>query len=107
MEQVEQAAALVRAVPGHFDKIAAMLPATSATHLYASLTRFFASQLDRVARNNTETASQDERGDGDQDLLLGDWWRTVDGGLLDSTTWMDMGFLSSEQPGTQEWSLFP
>ncbi|KJR82449.1 fungal transcriptional regulatory protein [Sporothrix schenckii 1099-18] len=34
----------------------------------------------------------------DQDSLLADWWKTVDGGLLDSTTWMDMGFLSSEQP---------
>ncbi|EFX03249.1 fungal transcriptional regulatory protein [Grosmannia clavigera kw1407] len=107
LDQVAQAAAQVRAIPGHLDKVAAMLPATSATHLYASLSRFFVSQLDRVVRN-TDTIGQDERGEHDQDSLLADWWKTVDGGLLDTTTWMDLGFLSSDQHGiSQEWSMFP
>lgn len=190
--KVDQAAAKVRAIPGHLDRIAARLPTTSAAHLYASLSAFFVVQLDKVVRNNAErygavsasggagggsvkdersmAADSDDDGDGnggegeagdgedasvsqplllqqqqqtqlllqqqqaqqqlnqhqqqpqqahsqnqgsttssslraldriiepDQDSLLADWWKTVDGGLLDSTTWMDMGFLSSEQP---------
>ncbi|CAK7205165.1 hypothetical protein SEUCBS139899_007930 [Sporothrix eucalyptigena] len=176
--KIDQAAAKVRAIPDHLDRIAARLPATSAAHLYASLSGFFVAQLDKVVRNNAErygasgggavsgtgsvNNNTDERsiaGDSDdgaeeagggggnvndqvgsadgpvqqlqqqslqqhllqqqsqqqsagssssravdriiepdQDSLLADWWKTVDGGLLDSTTWMDMGFLSSEQP---------
>ncbi|OAA64279.1 fungal transcriptional regulatory protein [Niveomyces insectorum RCEF 264] len=131
MATVEQAAARVRAIPGHLDRIAGRLPATSAAHLYASLSRFFVTQLDKVVRNtersntarssadNTDTDEGGRGADGggandshsansttgghatgtnDQDSLLADWWKTVDGGLLDSTTWMDMGFLTSEQP---------
>ncbi|CAK7236517.1 hypothetical protein SBRCBS47491_009663 [Sporothrix bragantina] len=172
--KIDQAAAKVRAIPDHLDRIAARLPTTSAAHLYASLSAFFVTQLDKVVRNNAErygaagggggvsgtgsvnnnaddqsfAADSDDGadegngndeadgGDGpaqqlqqqslqqhllqqqphqqsagssssravdriiepDQDSLLADWWKTVDGGLLDSTTWMDMGFLSSEQP---------
>ncbi|CAK7227690.1 hypothetical protein SCUCBS95973_006629 [Sporothrix curviconia] len=178
--KIDQAAAKVRAIPDHLDRVAARLPATSAAHLYASLSAFFVTQLDKVVRNNAErygaaggggavsgagsvNNNTDERsyaadsddgadeggsagtvndqangGDGgsgpqqlqpqslqqhllqqqprqqsagssssravdriiesDQDSLLADWWKTVDGGLLDSTTWIDMGFLSSEQP---------
>ena len=187
--KIDQAAAKVRAIPDHLDRIAARLPTTSAAHLYASLSAFFVTQLDKIVRNNAErygasasgegasgtgsvNNNTDERslaaesdddaeasgggvggsgtgtstgngnesldgGDGaaqhlqqqslhqhllqsqpqqqsagsslsramdratepDQDSLLADWWKTVDsGGLLDSATWMDMGFLSSEQP---------
>lgn len=164
--KVDQAAAKVRAIPGHLERIAARLPSTSPAHLYASLSGFFVCQLDKVVRNNAErygaamansTANTDDRStagseasnnnsaanindnagannpegdiigagmgepggvvhqqqqasssssraqldrviEPDQDSLLADWWKTVDGGLLDSTTWMDMGFLSSEQP---------
>ena len=175
--KVDQAAAKVRAIPGHLERIAARLPSTSPAHLYASLSGFFVCQLDKIVRNNAErygaavgnsAANTDDRStagsetsnhnnnnnnnnnaatnandntgsaannhspaagdmmaagelagvvqyqqqassassrahvdrviEPDQDSLLADWWKTVDGGLLDSTTWMDMGFLSSEQP---------
>ncbi|KAL6897493.1 hypothetical protein GGI43DRAFT_409238 [Trichoderma evansii] len=92
---INEAASRVREAPNHMERIARGLPTTSAAHLYVQLSRFFACQLEKIAVHGN---TQDERGGIDPSFSFADWLREVDGHSLDSAAWIDMGFLSSEQP---------
>lgn len=92
---VNEAASRVREAPNHMERIAQGLPATSAAHLYIQLSLFFACQLDKIVLPGN---THDERGGIDPGFSFADWLREVDGNSLDSAAWIDMGFLSSEQP---------
>ena len=70
------------------------LPASSAVHIYASLSKVFCSQLDRII--NTDIEHGDHSSVDDTAIANPDWWRTPDDGS-DPFTWFDMGFLYGDQ----------
>ncbi|KAH8654921.1 hypothetical protein BGZ61DRAFT_467197 [Ilyonectria robusta] len=95
LREISEAADKVIAIPKHLERITQLLPATSTAHLYLDLARFFGCQVDAIT---TTTNLEAIRETIDQGIFSGDWWRAADAGLPDLATWLDMGYLGSEQP---------
>ncbi|RYP57591.1 hypothetical protein DL769_009394 [Monosporascus sp. CRB-8-3] len=95
LPDVVEAISKVREIPRHLERIAQGLPVTSSAHLYMSLSRVLVSQMD----NNIRIASngRDKHGSSAPEPHP-DWWGAIDIALLDGTPWIDMGFLSSDNP---------
>ena len=102
-EDVLEATSRVRSIPTYMEKTAQGLPSTSAVHIYASLSRFLACQLDRLL----SAVNEQELSNMEQDLLFEDWWRTVNYGSLDPAAWVDIDFLGPEQTNLDTTELGP
>ncbi|KAL1847809.1 hypothetical protein VTK73DRAFT_10263 [Phialemonium thermophilum] len=94
-EEVDSAAFKVRAVPRRLEKIAEELPSSSVAHLYGNLASFFVAQLDGSQNSDS---SQGLSGLDEAGASPSAWSGMIDQGLIDSSTWMNMGFLTSDVP---------
>ncbi|KAI7786739.1 hypothetical protein LA080_002850 [Diaporthe eres] len=94
--EVSEAAAKVLAVPSRLERVAKLLPAKSAAHLYLDLSRFLACQVEVVT---TRSDLNDAQGAVDRGNSSDEWWGTDDAGCPDFGVWLDMGYgyIGSEQ----------
>lgn len=89
-----EAARKVKAIPERLEKTARELPDSSTVHLYLSLARFFASQVDNITNAASDLSTTDNL---NSNYPLADWWRVLELGPLDPATRFDMGFHELER----------
>lgn len=89
----------MRLIPKHLEKVAQGLPSSSVVHLYVSLSRFFAKQLDRLQAADAGGGGAPGRAANESDRAPGEWWKAIDDGAIDFGTWLNMGFLSTPDNG--------
>ncbi|KAF4969083.1 hypothetical protein FSARC_3606 [Fusarium sarcochroum] len=94
-EETLPAVEKVLAIPQFLDRVVQLLPSSSAGHLYLDLARFFACQVEVLT---TASDVQTVRETIDSGMFSDDWFKTVDSGLPDAATFLDMGYLGLEQP---------
>ncbi|KAM0558080.1 hypothetical protein ACHAPJ_005247 [Fusarium lateritium] len=94
-EETSPAVEKVLAIPQFLDRVVQLLPSSSAGHLYLDLARFFACQVEALT---TASDVQTVRETIDSGMFSDDWFKTVDSGLPDAATFLDMGYLGLEQP---------
>jgi hypothetical protein len=70
------------------------LPATSSAHLYFDLARFFACQIDSLIAAPDPQAMRETI---DQGMFTDEWFKSVDSGVPDVATFIDMGYLGMDQ----------
>lgn len=92
--EVSQVTLKARAIPEYMDSISQLLPTSSAARLYASLSRCFVTQLDKLV---TGASLQNEPGIDNLDTSSGDWWKPGDEDWLDVDINMFPDSLSLEQ----------
>ncbi|KAF4342834.1 fungal transcriptional regulatory [Fusarium beomiforme] len=93
-EEVSAAANKVISVIPFFDRVVQQLPATSAAHLHFDLARFFACQIDSLVAAPDPQAMKDSI---DQGMFTDDWFKSIDAGVPDASTFIDMGYLGVDQ----------
>ena len=89
-----EVAARVKAIPERLERTARELPDSSTVHLYLSLARFFASQVDGIVNASSDFPNSDNL---NSNYPLADWWRVLELGPLDPATRFDMGFHELER----------
>ncbi|KAG6987409.1 Protein priB [Fusarium oxysporum f. sp. conglutinans] len=93
-EETAAAAEKVISVIPFFDRIVQHLPASSAVHLYFDLARFFACQIDSLVAAPDPQATRETI---DQGMFTDEWFKSVDSGVPDVATFIDMGYLGMDQ----------
>ncbi|KAL0935694.1 prib protein [Colletotrichum truncatum] len=93
---VVEATSRVHAVSEHLEGIAEESPATSAAHIYASLTRMFISRLNTT---NVEDGDAPQGPNIDANISVPGWLRGSEAGSLDPAAWFQMGFLNTDDSG--------
>lgn len=91
---VADATSRMKAVSKYLEQMARELPASSAAHIYASLSMVFCSQLDRIINPTSELGGHSST--GEPDTATPEWLRAPNEGS-DPFTWFDMGFLYGDQ----------
>jgi hypothetical protein len=91
---IVDATSRMKAVSKYLEQMARELPASSAAHIYASLSKVFCSQLDRIINPNNGDGGQSST--SDPNTGAPDWLRAPNDGS-DPFTWFDMGFLYGDQ----------
>ncbi|KAH7486685.1 hypothetical protein FOMA001_g4904 [Fusarium oxysporum f. sp. matthiolae] len=93
-EETAAAAEKVISVIPFFDRVVQHLPASSAVHLYFDLARFFACQIDSLIAAPDPQATRETI---DQGMFTDEWFKSVDSGVPDVATFIDMGYLGMDQ----------
>ncbi|KAL9573124.1 hypothetical protein ACKAV7_002809 [Fusarium commune] len=93
-EETAAAAEKVISVIPFFDRVVQHLPASSAVHLYFDLARFFACQIDSLIAAPDPQATRETI---DQGMFTDEWFKSVDSGVPDVSTFIDMGYLGMDQ----------
>ncbi|KAG5766169.1 hypothetical protein H9Q72_005787 [Fusarium xylarioides] len=93
-EETAAAAEKVISVIPFFDRVVQQLPASSSVHLYFDLARFFACQIDSLLAAPDPQASRETI---DQGMFTDEWFKSVDSGVPDVATYIDMGYLGMDQ----------
>ncbi|CAG7566370.1 unnamed protein product, partial [Fusarium equiseti] len=92
-EEVSAAAEKVIGVIPLLDNIVQLLPSSSAAHLYFDLARFFACQIDSLMGASDP---QEMRETIDSGMFTNDWFKSMDMGMPDVYTMLDMGYLGMD-----------
>ncbi|RFN48580.1 protein prib [Fusarium flagelliforme] len=92
-EEISTAAEKVISVIPLLDNIVQLLPSSSAAHLYFDLARFFACQIDSLMGASDP---QEMRETIDSGMFTNDWFKSMDMGMPDVYTMLDMGYLGVE-----------
>jgi hypothetical protein len=83
---------------GHLERVAWALPSSSWTHIYAGLYQIFVRRLDEPLCVQQGTLEEfGENDDCTSNSVYADWWNSIDGGSIDLSNWVDMGFFDSDQ----------
>ncbi|KAG4276092.1 hypothetical protein FPRO04_07816 [Fusarium proliferatum] len=93
-EETAAAAEKVISVIPFFDRVVQHLPVSSSVHLYFDLARFFACQIDSLLAAPDPQASRETI---DQGMFTDEWFKSVDSGVPDVATYIDMGYLGMDQ----------
>ncbi|KAF5664468.1 hypothetical protein FHETE_7059 [Fusarium heterosporum] len=93
-EENSAATEKVMVVIPFLDGLVQYLPASSAAHLYFDLARFFACQIDSLMGAPDPEAMRETI---DAGMFTDDWFKSVDSGMPDITTFLDMGYLGLDQ----------
>lgn len=91
---IADATTRMRAVSSYLEQMARELPASSVAHIYASLSRVFCSQLQKIVSPAVECGGQSSTVDSNTEAL--GWMRTPDE-ASDPFKWFDMRFLYGDQ----------
>lgn len=91
---ITDATSRMKAVSKYLEQMARELPASSAAHIYANLSRVFCAQLDRIINPEIEKGGQSST--SDLNTATPDWLRVPNEGS-DPFTLFDMGFLCGDQ----------
>ncbi|RBR24358.1 uncharacterized protein FIESC28_02848 [Fusarium coffeatum] len=92
-EEISAAAEKVIGVIPLLDNIVQLLPSSSAAHLYFDLARFFACQIDSLMGASDP---QETRETIDSGMFTNDWFKSMDMGMPDVYTMLDMGYLGMD-----------
>ncbi|KAJ4018319.1 hypothetical protein NW752_005434 [Fusarium irregulare] len=92
-EEISAAAEKVISVIPLLDNIVQLLPSSSAAHLYFDLARFFACQIDSLMGASDP---QEMRETIDSGMFTNDWFKSMDMGMPDAFTMLDMGYLGMD-----------
>ncbi|KAM0354399.1 hypothetical protein ACHAPU_001443 [Fusarium lateritium] len=93
-EENSAATEKVMGVIPFLDGLVQCLPASSAAHLYFDLARFFACQIDSLMGAPEPEAMRETIDTG---MFTNDWFKSVDSGMPDVATFLDMGYLGMDQ----------
>ncbi|KAF5001142.1 hypothetical protein FGRMN_1253 [Fusarium graminum] len=93
-EENSAATEKVMGVIPFLDGLVQCLPASSAAHLYFDLARFFACQIDSLMGAPDPEAMRETI---DTSMFTDQWFKSVDSGMPDVATFLDMGYLGLDQ----------